>query len=179
MRSMTTRAAPQSKTAHLPVKERGSARSPAVSAATKARSKAVLGVDAPKPKLLHTEIPGVYVNADGKKVDEHGVLLSIRPLQRMEADRDEEILGEPVTTPAQLLKRIALDPTLSLYVRMDAAKAAAPYYDRKMPLSLEGGGDSSPPIRTESSVVLKNLSALGPEERKAALALLEKLGVLG
>ena len=60
-----------------------------------------------------------------------------------------------------------------------AATSAAPYYDRKMPTALEGGGADSPPIRTEHSVLIKNLNALSGEERKAALALLERLGVLG
>jgi hypothetical protein len=120
----------------------------------------------------------VFTNADGAKVDERGVLMSIRALQQAELVRDEDILNEPVTTPAQLLKRVALDPTLPLHVRMSAATAAAPYFDRKMPLALEGG-DADKPIRTESSVLLKNLNALDGEERRAALTLLEKLGVLG
>ncbi len=159
-------------------------RPPSLSEATKSASKAYLrGTgDLPpepvRPRFRPTEVPGVYLNADGLKVDESGVLLTLRPLQVAEAARDEEILGEPVTTPAQLLKRVALDPSLALHIRMTAAVAAAPYFDRKMPTALEGGPEGSPPIRTEHSVTLKNLNALGPEERKAALLMLEKLGIL-
>lgn len=152
-----------------------------VSAETKAASRSLLGGDLPplRPRLTLTELPGVYLNADGRKVDEDGVLLALRPLQQAEADRDEEILGEPVTSPAMLLKRVALDPTLPMHMRIAAATSAAPYYDRKMPVALEGGGEGSPPIKTEHSVLLKNLNALSAEDRKAALTLLERLGVLG
>lgn len=128
-------------------------------------------------KLRRTEVPGVFRNQDGLQVDERGVLLSLRQVQQAEATLDEEIIGEPVTSPAQLLKRVALDPTLPMYMRLAAATSAAPYFDRKMPTALEGS--DGPPIKTQSSVLIKNLNALAPADRKAALDLLEKLGVLG
>lgn len=130
------------------------------------------------PKLRLTEIPGVYINADGVKCDAEGVALSLRRAQELEVDRDEDVLGEPATTPAMVLKRIALDPTLPLHTRMSAAVSAAPYFDRRMPIALEGG-ETEHPIRTESVVVLRKLNALDPRERKLALSLMEKLGILG
>jgi len=155
-------------------------RTPKLSEGTKAASKSILAKDMPPPRvqLRETHIPGVFLNPDGIRVDKDGVSLSIRPLREAEAVRDEEIIGEEVKTPAQLLKRVALDPTLPLAMRLTAAVSAAPYFDRKMPTALEGGGEGSPPIKTENSVLIKNLNALTGEERKAALALLERLGVI-
>lgn len=132
-----------------------------------------------KPSLRATELPGVYLNADGAQVDERGVLLSLRAVKDIETSLDEQVLGEPVTTPALLLKRVALDVRLPLETRLRAAKEAAPYFDRKMPTALEGG-DPDKPVRVESqSVLLRNLANMEPDERKAALTLLERLGAMG
>lgn len=128
-------------------------------------------------RLRRTAVPGVYHNTEGLQVDERGILLSLRQVKEAEADHDVEVLGAPVSSPAELLKRVALDPSLPLSMRISAAVSAAPYFDRKMPLALEGG-DPDRPVRTTSSVTLKTLSALDPKERKAALDMLEKLGVL-
>ena len=128
--------------------------------------------------LRATNIPGVFLNKDGSQVDEHGVLLSLREVLRAEEELTEE-LGEPNQTPAQFLRRVALDPRLPLPTRMQAAVASAPYFDRKMPIGLEGG-DPNRPIKTDTtSTVLKGLEAMRPEDRKAALSVLEKLGLLG
>ena len=129
-------------------------------------------------RLRRTLNPGVYLNSEGVQVDERGLLLSLRDVQEAEQDQAEAVIGESLESPAQLLKLVALDPRLPLGMRLDAAKAAAPYYDRRMPLGLDGGGEDKP-IKTQSSVLVKNLNALDAGERKAALALLEKLGVLG
>jgi hypothetical protein len=135
--------------------------------------------DGAAPFLKRTELPGVYLNRDGAQVNEFGVLLSLRSVKETEARRDEEILGEPVTSPAMLMKRIALDVSLPLQLRLSAAVSAAPYFDRKMPTAIEGG-DADKPIRVETtSKLLQNLDALPPDERKAALAMLERIGALG
>lgn len=132
------------------------------------------------PRLRTTELPGVYLNADGAQVDERGVLLSLSQVRSIEADLDAEVLGEPVTSPALLLKRVALDARLPLTMRLSAAKDAAPYFDRKMPLALEGGSNERPlRVEQDQSRLLRGLAALSPDERKAALALLEKLGAMG
>jgi hypothetical protein len=124
-------------------------------------------------------LPGVYLNGDGAQVDERGVLLSLKAVRDIETQLDVEVLGEPVTTPALLLKRVALDVRLPLEMRLRAAREAAPYFDRRMPTALEGG-DPDKPVRVETqSVLLRNLGAMKPDERKAALDLLERLGALG
>lgn len=159
------------------VKPRGAARPPALSEATKRKSRELL--DLPEPKNLRkSDVPGLWINGDGQMVDERGIAVSWRQVKEAEAEQDSEVLGHEVTTPAELMKRIALDPRQPLYLRLDAAKAAAPYYDRKMPTALEGG-DADKPLRAEHSVLIRNLNSLSAAERKAALALLEKLGVLG
>jgi len=130
--------------------------------------------------LRRTELPGVFLNKEGAQVDERGILLSLSTVKALERGQDEAVLGEPVTSPAMLLKRVALDPTLPLTMRLSAAVSAAPYYDRKMPTAIEGG-DADKPIRVEEtqSTLLRNLSALPADERRAALVLLERLGAMG
>jgi hypothetical protein len=126
--------------------------------------------------LRVTDIPGVFLNRDGVQVDEHGVLLSIGQAKAREAALRAD-LGTPVETPAEYLRRLAMDPRQPQDLRFRAAIAAAPYFDRKMPQAIEGG--DGPPIRTESSsVLLSRLQALSPDDRRAALATLEALGVL-
>lgn len=133
----------------------------------------------PKTMLRPTELPDVFLNSDGAQVDRRGILLSLQAVKAIESQLDAEVLGEPVTTPALLLKRVALDVRLPLETRLRAAREAAPYFDRKMPTALEGG-DPDKPVRVESqSVLLKNLSAMSPDDRRAALALLERLGAMG
>ena len=130
--------------------------------------------------LRRTEVPGVFLNQEGAQVDERGVLLSLASVKAAERQLDVDVLGEPVTSPAMLLKRVAMDPSLPLPMRVSAAVSAAPYFDRKMPLALEGGA-ADRPLRVEEtqSTLLRNLSALPSDERKAALALLERLGAMG
>jgi hypothetical protein len=130
--------------------------------------------------LRRTELPGVFLNGEGAQVDERGVLLSLSSVKTIERQLDVDVLGEPVTSPAMLLKRVAMDPSLPLSMRVSAAVSAAPYFDRKMPLALEGGA-ADRPLRLEEtkSTLLRNLSALPPDERKAALTLLERLGAMG
>jgi len=130
--------------------------------------------------IRRTELPGVFLNQEGAQVDERGVLLSLSTVKAIDAQLDVDVLGVPVTSPAMLLKRVAMDPSLPLAMRVSAAVSAAPYFDRKMPTAIEGG-DVDRPLRVEEtqSTLLRNLSALPADERKAALALLERLGAMG
>jgi hypothetical protein len=141
------------------------------------KAESAIGPEPLKPWLRPTELPGIFLNKDGAKVTEDGVLVSIRRAKQVEAEVIVE-LGEPATTPAGFLKNIALNPTLPLHTRMQAAIAAAPYYDKKKPLGIEGS--DGPPIQTEhQGTLIKALNSLPAEERRAALVVLEKLGALG
>ena len=79
-------------------------------------------------------------------------------------------------TPLKFLMSVMVDENERKDMRVDAAKHAAPYFHRKMPIAIEGG--DGPPVKTSSSMVIRKLDALTPEERKAALTLFEKLGVI-
>ena len=79
-------------------------------------------------------------------------------------------------TPLKFLISLMVDETERMDLRVDAAKHAAPYFHRKMPIAIEGG--DGPPVKTSSSMVIRKLDALSADERKAALALFEKLGVI-
>lgn len=97
------------------------------------------------PRLRTTDAPGVYLNAAGDAVNEHGVLLAFQSLRDAHDATVAEVLGAPAKTPAEVLKWAALDFRLPLGLRLDAAKAAAPYYDRKKPTSIDGGEDPAAP----------------------------------
>lgn len=124
-----------------------------------------------RPGLRATDIPGVYRNRNGDLVDQSGVVLSFKELKLADDTRFAEVLdGEKVQTPAQLLKAVALDPRQPLGARIDAANKAAPYFDRKMPIGLEGSTPGAP-IKMLSVGALKNLSS---EELTSLAALLNK-----
>lgn len=91
--------------------------------------------------LRATSTPGVYLNGANIMVDGDGVMLDYADIKSKDQARFEKILGSPVDTPAKLLKAVALDPQLPLAVRVDSAKAAAPYFDRKKPIGIDGGED--------------------------------------
>jgi hypothetical protein len=94
--------------------------------------------------LRRTGTPGVYLNKVGQMVDADGVMLDYTDVKSRDDARFERIIGEPVDTPAKLLKAVALDPQQTMVTRIDAAKAAAPYYDRKKPIGIDGGDDGKP-----------------------------------
>jgi len=127
--------------------------------------------------LRRTGIPGVYVNRSGNRVNRNNVLLSMLQLKAAERDHAEEVIGEPVDTPAELLRLVALDPTQPLALRIECAKSAAPYYDRKMPIGIEGGAPERP-VTVETAGILKRLNELPANEKRMAFKLLETLGVI-
>lgn len=94
--------------------------------------------------LQKTTTPGVYVNRAGIMVDKNGVALNFNQVKDKDDERWKQILGKPVETPAELLKAVSLDPTKPLAMRIDAAKSAAPYTDRKKPVGIDGGEDGKP-----------------------------------
>lgn len=123
-----------------------------------------------QPGLAATDKPGIYVNEAGAYVDSNGVLASFAALGAAEAALDEQILGKKVETPAELMKRIALDPRLPLTMRLDAAKGAAPYYDKKTPIATEN-------TNVDKTMDLTMLAKVPKEKRAELLALLKGLGV--
>jgi hypothetical protein len=128
--------------------------------------------EVPFPHLKATEDPEVFQNTDGNFVDKRGVLLSLTGKSRVkaEAERAQEILGGPVDSPAKLLKLIALDPTVPMMVRLDAAKAAAPYFDKKTPTAIESKSE-------DLTLDLAAIAALPKAERLRLLATLKTMGV--
>lgn len=128
----------------------------------------------PNPKLRATDTEGVFLNEFNVPVDEDGIALKFSALKRIDRAKLYEVNDESVDSPAKLLKAIALDPRQPMYVRIDAAHKAAPYFDRKAPIGIDGG------LSPNGDVKPLNLSALDGMSRAeltAALALLAKLGV--
>jgi hypothetical protein len=126
--------------------------------------------DAPYGHLRQTERPGVYQNESGAYVNEQGVLLSLSILRHSEEEYAQNIIGKKVETPAELLKRVALDPMLPLMVRLDAAKAAAPYYDKKTPIAVENKNE-------DLALDVVAISKLPKAKRLELLEVLKTMGV--
>lgn len=119
--------------------------------------------------LRKTTTPGVYINAAGIMVDENGIAMSFKKVKEADDDRFEKILGKKLETPAELLKAVSLDPTKPLAMRIDSAKSAAPYFTRKMPIGLDGGGDGKPIMLS-----IKELRGISMEELLQMEALVTK-----
>lgn len=124
----------------------------------------------PARHLTPTDDPNVFINAAGMLVDEKGVWVGYAKAKETEEEAELRILGEKADTPAKVMKRIALDPTLPLVVRLDAAKSAAPYYDKKTPVAVE--------TKTEDfSIDLAKVASLPRAKRIALLDALKEMGV--
>lgn len=93
--------------------------------------------------LRPTDTPGVYHNSYGLQVNASGVLLSFQEVKAKDSQRFTDVLGKDATTPAEVLAALALDPRVPMLTRIECAKAAAPYTNRKQPIALDGGVDDS------------------------------------
>ena len=125
---------------------------------------------APFAHLTPTDTDGVYRNSDGRLVDHLGILLNLREAKETEDEASIRIIGEIADSPAKVLRRIALDSTLPLPLRMDAAKHAAPYFDRKTPIAVEN-------TNTDKTLDLEAIASMPADKRRVLLAELKALGV--
>jgi len=123
--------------------------------------------------LRSTGTPGVFANKMGVLVDASGVALSLSSLRKADAERFEAVLGEVIDTPVKFMRAVTLDPRTPLPIRLDAAKSAAPYTDRKMPTAIEGSTPGSPVAVDLLSGL--NSAALSTKERASLIALLTKM----
>lgn len=122
----------------------------------------------------HPTYEDVYINGKGQMVDPRGVALSYSRIKAAAAAEEAQIIGHEASTPAEYLKSVALDRRLPTYVRLEAAKAAAPYTDRKQPIAVEG--TDGPPLKFAQAFSPEALQAkFSKEERKVFMALLSKL----
>lgn len=121
--------------------------------------------------LVATDIPGVYRNRSGVLCNEKGVKLSFADLKAADTERWIESAGAAPNSPAELLKAIALDPRFHLDTRMHAAKQAAPYFDMRMPLRIDGT------VTPKSGFDMAKLANMPKKDREALLALLKTAGV--
>lgn len=129
--------------------------------------------------LTRTDIPGVYRSPRGATVDHLGVLLGFQALKLRYETHATQVIGHPARSPAEFLKLAAMDPRTPFADRVDAAKAAAPYYDRKMPLAVDGGADPNAPGGPGLPIQVASLKGLSDAELMTMQALLEKTSAGG
>ena len=146
-------------------------RKPSTQGTKPARRGTSAHAEAKKPggfTLTPTDVDGVFRNSAGILVDKSGIALSLlRAVQAERADMASVLDGQDVRTPAQFLKAVSLDPRLPLPTRVEAAKAAAPYTDRKMPQGVDGGvgSDGQPlPIHLEIGLPPELMAKLSDTE---------------
>jgi hypothetical protein len=154
------------------------------SAASKRRVAQHAEYAAPQPpdaglRLTRTDSPEVFRNAAGDLVDRHGVLLGFGQLKSLTSAAEVAVLGKAAETPAEVLKFAALNPAYPLAFRIEAAKAAAPYYDRKRPVAVDGGEDPDNPsgLGVPLGGLLADLKGLSAADLGALHALLSKASV--
>jgi hypothetical protein len=75
-------------------------------------------------------------------------------------------------TPLEFLLSVVRDAEVHMDYRINAAKAAAPYVHRKMPIAIDGG-DPNKPIVFEASA----LQGLTVQEKMTLLSLFEKMAL--
>lgn len=119
----------------------------------------------PRSKLRATDLEGVYLTADNRRVDEHGVDMDFKALKKRDSQRFTEVLGKDIESPADLLKAVALDPRNSMTTRIDAAHKAAPYFNPKL-VAVQG-------VAGGPAITMANLSDMSPEQLNAYEAALK------
>jgi hypothetical protein len=125
--------------------------------------------------LRKTDVPGVFRNSAGDLVDSCGVLLGFANLKQRTVEAETLVLGKAAETPAEVLKFAALNPAFPLSFRLEAAKAAAPYYDRRKPFAVDGGEDPANPAGPGLPFAnLADLKGLSDKELAQLHALLSK-----
>jgi acyl-CoA reductase-like NAD-dependent aldehyde dehydrogenase len=153
---------------------------PAKKSARGAASAPAEGKKTEWPALAPTGVDGVFRNGAGCLVNKDGILLSLLDSRKAEA----QDFGEAVDSPAKFLKAVALDPRAPLATRLEAAKAAAPYTDRKQPTGVDGGvgPDGQPlPIAIEITLPAAVMAKLSDTELQVfdkVLGLLKEHGLV-
>lgn len=95
---------------------------------------------------------------------------SIAYRDRLSIQERIKMAEEAGCTPLQFMVSVMLEPENALAMRLDAAKFAAPYFHRKMPISVELPN-------TAPQFDVAKLVALPADERRQLLETLKKLGV--
>jgi hypothetical protein len=80
-------------------------------------------------------------------------------------------LAQKGESPVEVMLRVMRDPNEKIELRLVAAKAAAPYLHRKMPIAV-GDTDPNQPLVFETQA----LAGLSAQEKVTLLALFEKIG---
>jgi hypothetical protein len=122
--------------------------------------------------LTVTDTVGVFRNRAGVLVNQHGVAVSFATMRAKDDQRAREALnGADVHTPADFLDSVWKDPRQPALVRMDAAKASAPYRNQKLigisgvaggvPIDLSFKNDSDAELERKQAVLEAALRAAG------------------
>lgn len=127
------------------------------------------------PGLRATNKPGVFLNSTGTECDYRGIALALLRASKVSQEQAEiEVLGHIAKDPVDVLKFGALDRSLPLGVRLEFAKGAAPYTNRKMPVAVDGGANPNDPNGPGLPINIADLKGLDAKELASLKALLQK-----
>lgn len=111
--------------------------------------------------------PGQSGNPKGRPKGARGKVTMLTEKQR------QALAERAGITPLEFLISVMRDPKASMDYKVEAAKIAAPYMHRKMPIAIEGG-DPTKPIVTLDAAQLRNLKTT---ELQTLRELLGKIGL--
>ena len=150
----------------------------AASAARLINGRFVPGHAAPGPGRPRSGAPSGALGADGYLSAEAIRRALVKEQRRrptvfdqLTVDDRRELAELNGITPLQFLMSVMLDPLRYMDTRIDAAKAALPYFHRKMPVAIELPGGDAP------AVDLGRVLALSRDDRLALLTLLNRVGI--
>lgn len=138
------------------------------------RSTSKAANESAKPKLTPTDDPEVFINEAGVRCDRRGIALFMFNLKQAGEAQERAVLGRLAESPAEVLKVAAMDRGMPIAFRVDAAAKAAPYFDRKMPLAVDGGADPQNPNGPGLPINISNLKGLSDAELAQLKTLLTK-----
>jgi len=126
-----------------------------------------------RPKVRSQWLPGQTSGAENPRTGRPREHVGDEPLPQLTEEEAIKLAKRAGLQPLEYLMSLLRDQRIPVGIKLDAAKAAAPYLHRKMPIAIEGG-DADRPIRLDAQA----LRGLSRTEIGTLRALLVKTGLV-